>query len=154
MVQKRIFIAHSDGGQRFRPEIAHFENERNLAREREPPSGEAHQELRRRGDDHVGTRQGHAAQGGRDAERSVVAHALVRLAVGQRPEPGAKDINAADSLVVDQAAQTAAPFRRNDSGRMIGESGQHRYFVAGFCPVAGEFGGTSGGRTHLRRKIL
>ena len=55
---------------------------------------------------------------------------------------------------MNQPAQTAAPFGGNHSGGVIGKSGQHGNFVAGLRPVLGEFGGTGGGRTHLRRKIL
>ena len=46
MVQQGIFISYADGGQRFGPEIAHFENERDLPRERQPPAGEPDEELR------------------------------------------------------------------------------------------------------------
>jgi hypothetical protein len=39
LVQKRIFVTDPNGGQRFRPEVAHFKYKRNLTRERQPPTG-------------------------------------------------------------------------------------------------------------------
>ncbi len=78
----------------------------------------------------------------------------MRFAVGQRPEPGAKDIDHADFLVVSQATETGTPFFWNHACGVIGKSRQHRDLVPGLGPMLGEFGGTGGGRAHLRRKIL
>ena len=147
-------MADSDGGQRLGPEIADFEDEGQLAGERDPPTGESDQELGRRRDDDIGTRNEHAAQSGGDAERSVVAHALVGLAVGQGPEPGAKHVYAVNSFAVGQPAQRCVPFGGNDTGGMIGKTGEHRNFVACLRPMHGEFGGARGGGAHLGREVL
>ena len=47
VVQQGIFFADADGDQRFRPEIADFEDEWDLAGEGDPPAGEADEKLRR-----------------------------------------------------------------------------------------------------------
>ena len=39
-MKERIFAADANGRERFGPEVANFENERNLAGEGDPPSGE------------------------------------------------------------------------------------------------------------------
>ena len=78
----------------------------------------------------------------------------MRLAVGQRPEPGAEDIDAADLFLVHEAAQTVAPFRRNDAGGVIRKPGEYGYFVTGLGPVMSEFGRACSGRAHLGREVL
>jgi hypothetical protein len=114
-MKERIFPSDANGRERFGPEIADFENEGNLAGESDPPPGEADQELWRRRDDHTGARKSQATQGGGEAKRRVVAHAFVRLAVGQGPEPSAEEVHATDSFLIREAAETGAPFRRNDA---------------------------------------
>ena len=49
-------MADSDGCQRLGPEIADFEDEGQLAGERDPPAGESDEELGRRCDDDIRTR--------------------------------------------------------------------------------------------------
>ena len=83
----------------------------------------------------------------------------MRLAVGQGPKPSPKDLHAACIVLIDRfpvnyPPKAAAPFCGNDSGGMIGKSSKNGYVMAGFRPMAGEFGGTGGRRAHLRRKIL
>ena len=55
------FTARADGRKRFRPKIAHFEDERNALPKRQPPSRKCDQQLRRRGDDHILFLQSQAA---------------------------------------------------------------------------------------------
>ena len=55
---------------------------------------------------------------------SVVAHALVRLAVRQRPEPGSIHVHLPDFFVIRQPPQAAAPFCRHNTGGMIGKTGE------------------------------
>ena len=153
-VEQRSLASGANGDERFGPEVADFEDEWNLAGEGEPPSGKSDEELWRRGDDDIGARKSESAKCSRDAERRVVTHALVGFAVGQRPEPGAEDIDAVDLFMKREAAETAAPFGRNDSGGMIGESCEDGDLVSGVRPVACEFGGAGGGRAHLRGEIL
>src|SRR5207248_11008505 len=95
MMKERVFTADAHGRERFGPEIADFENEGDLAGESDPPPGEADQELWRRRDDHTGARKSQATQGGGEAKRRVVEHAIVRLAVGKGPENSAGDIDEA-----------------------------------------------------------
>ena len=103
-MKERVFAADAHGRERFRPEIANFENERNLAGESDPPPGEADEQLWRRRDDDIGARESEAAECGGQAERGVVADALVRFAIGKRPEPGAEDLDAADFFPIGEAA--------------------------------------------------
>jgi hypothetical protein len=94
------------------------------------------------------------AEPGRDTERGIVAHALIRLAIGQRPQPGAKYVHAPDCFVVDQAAQPCAPLGWDHAGGVIGESRQHRDVMASLRPMMREFESSSGWRSHLGQKIL
>ena len=147
-------MADSDGCERLRPEIADFEDEGQLAGERDPPTGESDQELGRRRNDDIRKRNEHAAQSGGDTERSIVAHALVGLAVRQGPEPGAKHVYAVNSFAVGQLPQLCFPFGGNDTGGMIGETCEHRNLVACPRPMHREFGGARRGGAHLGREVL
>jgi hypothetical protein len=60
----------------------------------------------------------------------------VSFAVGKRQEPGSNDPDAVVSLVGHHAAKLAAIFGRHDSGGMVRESGQNRYFMAFLYPEA------------------
>ena len=153
-MQQRIFAADTDGGEGFGPEIADFENEGDLTGESDPPSGEADKELGRSGDDHIGTWESESAECGGEAEGCVVAHAFVGFAIGQRPEPGAEDIHAADFFLVGEAAQAAAPFRGDDTGGMIWKTGENGDVVSSLRPMVCQFGGAGGGGAHLGREVL
>jgi len=122
VMQQRVFAADTYGGEGFGPEVADFENQGNLAGKSDPPSGEADKELGRSGDNHIGTWESESAERGGETEGCVVTHAFVRFAIGQRPEPGAENIDAADFFVVGEAAQAAAPFWGDDAGGMVGKS--------------------------------
>ena len=78
----------------------------------------------------------------------------MRFPVRKRQEPGANHIDSVGYLAGHQSLKLAAIFGRHNTGGMIGKSCQHRDFVSGFGPVAGEFGGTGGRSAHLWRKIL
>src|SRR5229473_3420650 len=153
-VEYGVLTSYAHGNQRLWPEIAHLEYKGHPLYERQPAGGESHQQLRGRANDDIGTRKAQSPHRSRQTERSVVSHPLVCLAVGEGPEPGAEDVHSPNLFMVREAAQPAAPLRRNYSGRMIGKSRQHRHVVTNLRPVLREFGGTSGGGAHLRRKIL
>src|SRR4051812_43397251 len=78
----------------------------------------------------------------------------MRLAIRQGPEPCSKDIHIPDLFLVGEFAQAVAPFGGNNTGRMVGKSGENGNFVSSFGPVVGEFGGAGSRRTHLGREVL
>src|SRR5262250_3225338 len=80
-MQQRILRPHTDGAQRLRPKIADFKDERYTLPECNPPAGKPDQQLWGSRDHHVWTGDFHPAPRGRYAKRSVVQHALVRLAI-------------------------------------------------------------------------
>src|SRR5438552_18803018 len=65
-------------------------------------------------------RKKHSRACGRGAERAVVQHALIRLTVGKREEPGTNHANAIDHFPAHQMTKLGAIFRWNYSGGMIG----------------------------------
>lgn len=154
LMEQRVFFTDPDRGKRFGPEVAHFEDERDLPGKREPPTGESDEQLRGGGDNDVRFRERESAECGGDAEGCVIAHAFVGLAVGQRPKPGAEHICGAQLFVIDQTAQPRTPFCRNHSGGMIWKTREHGYLMSAMRPVVCEFGGAGRGSTHLRRKVL
>src|SRR5215470_11581280 len=154
VMQQGILATDPDRRERFRPQVAHLEHERNLTRECNPPSCEANQELGRGGDDHVRAWDRHTTKSCRETEGCIIAHPFMRFTVGQGPEPGAEDSNALDLLPVSELAHSAAPLQGNDPGRMVRKSCQYGDIVPGAGPVLGQFAGARSRRTHLRRKVL
>ena len=123
------FAARADGRERFRPKIAHFEDERNALPPRQPPSRKRNQQLRRRGDDHLWLRQRQPAERSRDTERCVIADSFVRLSVGQRPQPRANNAHSIDGFRVMKSAQPRTPLLGHDAGRMVRKSSEDRHFM-------------------------
>src|SRR5256886_17666000 len=99
-------------------------------------------------------RKKHSRACGRGAERAVVQHALIRLTVGKREEPGPNHANAIDLFPAHQMTKLGAIFRWNYSGGMIRKSRQYRDVMSIPCPMAGKLGGArGGGAPFLREKI-
>src|SRR5438552_8714652 len=99
-------------------------------------------------------RKKHSRACGRGAERAVVQHALIRLTVGKREEPGPNHANAIDHFPAHQMTKLGAIFRWNYSGGMIRKTRQYRDVMSIPCPMAGKLGGARGRGSHCWRKIL
>src|SRR2546430_10990299 len=89
-------------------------------------------------------RKKHSRACGRGAERAVVQHALIRLTVGKREEPGPNHANAIDHFPAHQMTKLGAIFRWNYSGGMIRKTRQYRDVMSIPCPMAGKLGGARG----------
>jgi len=76
------------------------------------------------------------------------------LTVGQWPEPGAKDIDVTKLFSVCKMMKAATPLGRNDTGRVVWETGEYRDLMSGAGPVMSKFGCARRGRAHFRRKVL
>src|SRR5256885_15318950 len=99
-------------------------------------------------------RKKHSRACGRGAERAVVQHALIRLTVGKREEPGPNHANAIDHFPAHQMTKLGAIFRWNYSGGMIRKTREYRDLMSTSCPMAGKVGGAGGGgRPFLRAQI-
>src|SRR5256885_17146018 len=83
-------------------------------------------------------RKKHSRACGRGAERAVVQHALIRLTVGKREEPGPNHANAIDHFPAHQMTKLGAIFRWNYSGGMIRKTRQYRDVMSIPCPMAGK----------------
>jgi len=153
-MEQASFAAHADGRERFRPKIAHFENEGNVLPPRQPPSRKRAQQLRRRGDDYVRFIQSQPADASRHTERRVVTNPLVRFSVRQRPQPRANDAYPVDGFRIPKPVQPRAPILGHDAGRMVGKSGEDGHFVPHPCPMPRQLVGARRGRSHLRGKVL
>src|SRR6266550_1287424 len=92
-MQRASFTTGSNCSQRFRPQVANFENKRNALPPRYPPSRKSDQQLRRRADHNVRLRQTEAAHRCRQKEGSIVTNPLVSFPIGQRPEPGSHHLH-------------------------------------------------------------
>src|SRR2546430_13045964 len=99
-------------------------------------------------------RKKHSRACGRGAERAVVQHALIRLTVGKREEPGPNHANAIDHFPAHQMTKLGAIFRWNYSGGMIRKTRQYRDVMSIPCPMAGKLGGAPGRGSHFLRKVL
>src|SRR2546425_9220844 len=99
-------------------------------------------------------RKKHSRACGRGAERAVVQHALIRLTVGKREEPGPNHANAIHHFPAHQMTKLGAIFRWNYSGGMIRKTRQYRDVMSIPCPMAGKLGGARGRGSHFWRKIL
>src|SRR5207249_8807842 len=104
--------------------------------------------LRRSGNDDIVTREKHSRACGRGAERAVVQHALIRLTVGKREEPGPNHANAIDHFPAHQMTKLGAIFRWNYSGGMIRKTRQYRDVMSIPCPMAGKLGGARRSEEH------
>ncbi len=67
-MEQGSFAARADGRERFRPKIAHFEDEGDALPKRQPPTRKRAQQLRRRGNDHLRLMQSQPADPCRDTE--------------------------------------------------------------------------------------
>src|SRR5439155_23749864 len=98
-------------------------------------------------------RKKHSRACGRGAERAVVQHALIRLTVGKREEPGPNHANAIDHFPAHQMTKLCAIFRWNYSGGMIRKTRQYRDVMSIHCSMAGKLSRARGRGSHFWRKI-
>src|SRR5262249_48184663 len=112
------------------------------------------QQLRRRADHKIRSRNLQSRKSGGQTERAVIEHALPALAVGKWEQPRTHHADAAHSFVKYQPAERSAIILGNSSRGMIRKSGKHGDLVSCTNPVVGKLRGACCRRAHLRWKIL